>query len=288
MRYAHLLSRLTGTPWLITEDSLTAITDLLEARIFSGAAFAEAAAAEDGRADPVAIEDVSSPVALIRAHGIFGKHLSMMEMMCGGGCDYDVVTNLVAEAAADPGVRAIVLHFNSPGGMAVGAAEGYAEINRIRALSGKLVVAVCDTKCCSAAMYLASACDAVYCTPSAQMGSVGAMLTIEDRSAKLATDGRRRLTIKSAAMKDIGNPDRAPTPEELAVLQNRIDYLGAMFVRDVQAGRPGVAAEVFEKGLSYFGEQALAVGLVDAVVPSIASVIAQLETLTAAPDPGGA
>lgn len=276
MRYAHILARVTDTPWLITEQSLSAITQLLEARILSGVS-AVNAAAEDEPSDPIAIVEKPPGIAVISVRGILGKHLSMMEMMCGG-CDFDLIARLVDDAAHDPEVRAIVLHLDSPGGTAVGCAETFARLNAIRESSQKEIYAFCDTKACSAAYYLAAACDGIYCTTTASLGCIGSMLTIEDRSGELAAKGIRRLTIKSASMKDIGNPDRPPSPAELSELQQRIDFLGAMFKRDVQAGREnGVAAEVFEKGLTYFGEQAVAVGLADHVVPSLDAFVAELE-----------
>lgn len=276
MRYAHILARVTDSPWLITEQALSAITNLLESRIAGAAMQPMLEAGSDENSDPIAVTEKQSGVAVITVHGIFGKHLSGMEMMCGG-CDFDVVANLIDEAASDPDVRAIVLHIDSPGGTAVGCAEAFAQINGIREKTKKEIYAFCDTRLCSAAYYLACACDGIFCTVTATLGCIGSMLTIEDRSGELAAKGVRRLTIKSASMKDIGNPDRPPTVEELSELQKRIDFLGGMFKADVTAARESVAPEVFAKGLTYFGAQAVEVGLADKVVPSLAAFVAELE-----------
>lgn len=278
MRYAHILARITDTPWFITEAALGAVADLIEARVLA-TAIAPAARSEkvedDDAGESLAVPQ-AAPIAVISARGILGKNLSLVETLCGG-CDYDRLTTLIAAAAEDPDVRAVVLNLDSPGGTAVGCAEAFTRINAIRAKTGKPIYAFTDSKVCSAAYYLAAACDEIACTESATVGCIGAMLTIEDRSAQLALQGVRRLTIKSASMKDIGNPDRAPTPEEMTELQKRIDFLGGLFKRDVMLGREGaVAAEVFEKGLTYFGEQAVAVGLVDAVVPGLTEFVAML------------
>lgn len=273
MRYAHLLSRVTGTPWLITESALSSIADLLEARIF--AAPLPAPMSEPSERPPVPAVQITQAIAVVSVHGILGKHLSSLETMCGG-CDFDAVTSMVAAAAADPSVSAVVLSLNSPGGTATGCAEAYARLGEIRQVTGKRLYAFTDARACSAAYYLAAACDGVFCTASSELGCIGTIMSIEDRSGALAAAGVRRLTFKSASMKDIGSPYRAPTPEETSELQQRVDFLGAMFRRDVQAGRPGIAPEVFEKGLSYFGEQAVALGLADAVVPSLEALIAEL------------
>ena len=273
MRYAHILSRFTGTPWLITESALSSIANLLESKIHGAAA--PASSAEPSEVPAAESLQVKSTVAVVPVHGILGKHLSMMETMCGG-CDFDNVTAMVATAAADSSVSAIVLALNSPGGTATGCAEAYARLLEIRQQTGKPLYAFTDARSCSAAYYLAAACDAVFCTSSSEIGSIGTILSIEDRSGQLAAAGVRRFTFKSASMKDIGSPWRAPTPEESTELQQRVDYLGAMFRRDVEAGRASIAPEVFEKGLTYFGEQAVAVGLADAVVANLDSLIAML------------
>lgn len=270
MRFVHILSRLTDTPWLITEPALKAITDLLEARISSSA---DASAEINRKVDQTPV--ATGCVAVVAVSGVLGKRLSSMETMCGG-CDYDSVVSAVNEAARDPNVSTVILAFDTPGGTAVGAVEAYAEILRIRSETGKKVYAFTDTKAASAGYYMASACEKIFCTTSAVLGSIGAILTIEDQSGKLAGEGVRRLTIKSASMKDIGSPDRAPTSDELKELQARVDYLGATFKRDVLASRASVSNDVFEKGLTYFGDEAVAKGLADEVVPSLAALVKKM------------
>lgn len=270
MKFAHILSRLTSDPWFITPDALAAITSLLEARLASGVLMADGAAAEP--ADDEAAAPVIPAVAVLRVHGIFGQHLSLMERICGG-VDYNTVVERVAAAIADPAVSAIILHINSRGGMAVGCGECYGQLARLRASTSKPMIAFVDGVCASAAMYLAASCQAIVCTESAQLGSIGTILTVEDHTEKNAKEGIKRFSIKTASMKDIGSPDRVMTDEERAVLQARVDFLGGMFIRDFTAGRATVGAvvspEVFTTGLTWFGQQALDRGLADEVVPSL-------------------
>lgn len=278
MKFAHILSRVTGSPWFITAEALSSITDLLDARLNGSRLESPALPAAPGKDAGVAPTDavqISHGVAVVSISGILGKRLSMMETGCGG-CDYDEVVSRVATAAADSNVRSIVLMVDSRGGAATGCTEAHAALLAIRERSGKPLYAYVDTLAASAGYYLAAAADAIFCTTTAQLGCIGSMLTVTDRSAALNAAGIRRFTIKSASMKDIGNPDRAATPEEMAVLQESIDYLGGIFKRDMQAARPQIAAEVFEKGLTYFGEQARAVGLVDELLPDLATLLSQL------------
>lgn len=284
MKFAHVLSRLTSEPWFITPEALHSILGLLESRLASGD-FAMALKPERGMGDPQGQEEAepSAPVvpatAVIRINGILGQHLSLMERMCGGE-DYGSIVERVAAAIADPAVSAIVLHINSRGGMAIGCGECYGQLSRLRASAGKPMIAFVDGVCASAAMYLASSCQAIVCTESAQLGSIGTILTVEDRTEKNAKEGVKRFSFKTATMKDIGSPDRPMTDEERTVLQSRVDFLGGMFIRDFTAGRAAAGAvvtpEVFATGLTWFGQQALDRGLADEIAPSLNDFLARL------------
>lgn len=278
MRYPHILSALRSEPWFITPDAFQAIADVVQSRLAASPTMADILPpARPIGADPEEEPAPDSPpgVALIRAHGLLGKHLGLMERMCGG-CDYDTVVQQTATALGDPAVSAGVLHVNTPGGMAIGAAEAYDAIREIRAQTGKPLIAFVDGQCSSAGYYLAAACDAIVMTRSAQLGCIGAMVTMEDRSAANAAAGIKRYTFKSATMKDLGNPDRAPTPEEMATLQGRIDQIGGMFRADMAAARPQIAEEVFATGISYIGQEALARGLADEMAPDLQTVLLSL------------
>jgi protease-4 len=269
MRYAHILAKLRSEPWFITDAALSSIESVVHSRIPGPGPVGSMPEPENDPATPI---DAPKGVAVIRAHGIIGKHLGMMERMCGG-LDYDSITTAVAAAAGDPTISAIVLHIHSPGGMAVGAGEAFDQLRAIRAQSGKDLIGFCDSQACSAGYYLLAACDTILATKTAQLGSIGCMLSFTETSGADAAAGRKRYTFKTGTMKDIGTPDRAPTPEEMTALQARADYLGGIFFADMQSARPQIAPEVYEKALSYFGTQAAAVGLVDEFVPDLQSVL---------------
>lgn len=278
MRYPHILSALRSEPWFITPDAFQAIADVVQSRLAASPTMADILPpARPSGAEPEKEPAPDSPpgVALIRAHGILGKHLGLMERMCGG-CDYDSIVQQTATSLGDPAVSAGVLHVQSPGGMSVGSGEAFDALRAIRAQTGKPLIGFVDGQCCSAGYYLLAACDAIVMTRSAQLGSIGCMITLEDRSGALEQARIKRYTFKSGTMKDIGNPDRAPTPEEVATIQARVDQLGGMFSADMAAARPQIAAEVFETSLSYFGQEALSRGLADEMVPDLQHVLLSL------------
>lgn len=270
MRYAHILARATEAPWLITEAGASAITSLLNSRL---ADEAPPAVAVEPPEESVPVE-TGKNIALISVRGILGKRLSMMEAMCGG-VDVDTVLAEVRAAVDDPEVGTVILHFDSPGGTAIGIPEAFAQLSEMREQSEKELIAFVDGRCCSAAMYLAAACDVVFCTPTAQLGSIGCVLHMAFRAMKNAAEGVEVRTYKYGKFKDLGNPNRIPTAEEDALIQERVDFLGQMFEADMRKARPQLKEEVFD-ALVYFGGKAVEVGLADEVVQSLESLIEQL------------
>lgn len=281
MKFAHVLSRLTGAPWFITEDALIRITDLLESRMRLADGVMRINApiglpAQDDEPDDDDLPAQVPGIGIVEINGVLGQHLSLMERMCGG-MDYGDIVSKTRAFAQDPTISKIVMHtMVCHGGTATGCPEAYAALQQIKAESGKPFMSVITGQCCSAGYYLAAACDTIVATESSMVGSIGTMRMVEDRSAANAASGVKRFAITSAAMKDIGNPDRPMTDPEKAHLQAMTNYLGGLFVRDMKSARSGIADEVFTNGLPYYAADALKLGLIDGIVPSVDLVLGSL------------
>jgi len=270
MRFAHLLSRLTGTLWLITEDSLANITSLVEARI-NGTLPAGTLPAGTVAVD-TAPAPVSAPagVAVIPVFGVIGKRLSAMEMACGG-CDIDSLATAFDAANADANISAIVLHIDSPGGTVQGVPELAQHIATTKA---KPVRAVSDTMIGSAAYYIAAAADEIVTTPTAQVGSIGTALAVKEATGNAEPNSPTRLRVFRSGEHKLMGADKPLTEAQAAAMQARVDLLGDQFRAFVSAQRGRrVEAETMQ-GLSYFGDEAVARGLSDRVVQSLAQAIA--------------
>lgn len=278
MKFAHVLSRLTGAPWFITEDALLRITDLLEMRLATGAVSGPLPLpAEDTDPDGDDLPAQVPGIGIVEINGVLGQHLSLMERLCGG-CDYGDIVSQIRSFAYDPTVAKIVMHFMvSPGGTASGCAETFAALRQIKMETGKPIVSVITGMACSAAYYLAAAGDTILATETSMVGSIGSMRMVEDRSARNEAKGVKRFAITSGTMKDIGNPDRPMTDEEKNILQSMIGYLGGVFKRDMLSMRPGIADEVFATALPYIaGKDGQRLGLVDAIVPNLEILLGSL------------
>jgi len=164
-------------------------------------------------------------------------------------------------------VKAIVIRINSPGGTVAPAQEIYREIGKIR--KKKPVVASFETLAASAAYYLASDCDAIVSSPGTITGSIGVIMMLPDFQKLIDKVGVGMTVIKAGKYKDIGSSVRAPTEEELNILQTFAAEVHEQFINDVALGRQGkIDKEKLRSiadGRFFTGEKAMELGLVDSM-----------------------
>jgi len=166
-----------------------------------------------------------------------------------------------------PGVRAVVLRINSPGGTVAASQEIYAAVRRFRARTRKHVVVSMSTVAASGAYYAACAADKIYANPGSITGSIGVIAEWYNYGDLLRWAKLQDVVIKSGEFKDAGSPTRPLTEAERAYFQGLIDTMYAQFVAAVAAGRRMEEAAVrkLADGRIFTGEEARRYGLVDAV-----------------------
>ena len=205
----------------------------------------------------------SGTIGVIRLDGVISAEGSG-SLFSSGGIDPIGAVDLLREADADSGIDAVVLRVNSPGGSPAASWEIY---QAVREMSKPVVVSVADIAA-SGAYYVASAADEIVAAPSSQVGSIGVILTAQDLEGLFEKLGVRYTVLTKGEFKDIGSAAREMTAEEKRVLQAQIDMIYEQFIADVAAGRPGLDADRVRElatGLTYPGEQALELGLIDTI-----------------------
>lgn len=266
MNLPHIISKVTRQPWVITAEKHRAIMDVLDARIagdFKAMGYDDSDGPEDdGDRDQYReFQTAVGTIAVIPVHGILGKHLSSMEMACGG-CSLDTLQSQLKTALASPRISKVLLDVNSPGGTVTGTPETARLIAAVNAV--KPVWAFTDADCCSGAMWLASQCARVYSTESAELGSVGVRMVLLDYTRQLEEEGVKVNAIASGKYKLMGASFKPLADDEREMLQAESDRIHAEFQRAVSAVRP-VAAEHLQ-GQIYRGEEASGIGLTDGTV----------------------
>lgn len=152
--------------------------------------------------------------------------------MIVGGMTWDSIRASIAQAKADPNVRAVLLDIDSPGGEVAGMqATGHA----LRAL-GKPSLAYISGAGCSAALYLAAAADSIWAARMGAVGCVGVAMMIREG------EGEQGRQIVSSLTPHKNRP--LSTPEGEASAQLAVNDLAAEMLGDMAAwkGLPDAAA----------------------------------------------
>lgn len=216
--------------------------------------------------------EIDQGIAIVPVCGILGKHLDMLETMCGG-FDLDTLNAQCLALMNRGDVHTVVFHFNTPGGAAAGVADS-AQCMLDLAASGRKLIAYCD-EACSGGMWLAAACDEIYCGQSAMLGSISALCAILDESKAFEMEGLQMQVFTDGALKGAGIEGTSLTPAQRTDIQSRVEHIGGMFKTFMQSRRPSLASESMQ-GQWFYGDQAIQNGLADGIHPTLAHCIASL------------
>jgi protease-4 len=162
-----------------------------------------------------------------------------------------------------PGVRAVVVRIESPGGGVAPSQEIYNAIRQLRAT--KPVIASMGGVAASGGYYIASACDTIVANPGTLTGSIGVIMELGNVEGLLQKLGVQPEVLKAGAYKDMGSLVRPMTDAERGLFQEMIDSVHTQFITAVAAGRGMNKDQVraLADGRIFSGEQAKTAGLVD-------------------------
>lgn len=225
--HPRIAAKLFCHPWCILPETLAAMCSQFE---IAASATDPVGPTVIDRGERVPLHpqvESAGGLALIRVHGVLGKHLDLMEMECGG---YDValLEEQLAHIADDPAVSTVVMDFRSPGGIVMGirsAAEAVLATRR----AGKKCVAYTSDQCCSAAYWIASACEALYAEESAPVGSISTIVAGVDNSQEWEKAGRQRKVFATGKFKAMGMSGKPWTEEEENHLWERVNAIDGDF-----------------------------------------------------------
>jgi signal peptide peptidase SppA len=221
-----------------------------------------AIAREEAAAAATSVPTQPSKIALIPVSGPLTPRGSWY------GSSLSQIASQVARAAADPDVAGIVLDVDSPGGTVAGTAEAAAAV--ADAASRKPVIAVVNTLAASAAYWIASQASEIVMSPSADVGSIGAMVMHVDYGKALEEAGITVTMIRSeqSPKKNEAHPFGPLSDDARANLQSRVDDAGGAFIKAVASGRKVSQAKVkeeFGQGRMFGAKDAVARGMADRV-----------------------
>jgi len=182
----------------------------------------------------------------------------------------DNIVGSLRAAFEDAKTKGVILRINSPGGSPVQSGYIYDEIRRLRTEypAIKLYAVITDLGA-SGAYYIASAADAIYADKASLVGSIGvtaATFGFVGVMEKLGVDRRVYTSGEHKAFLDPFQPQKA---EETKFWQGVLETTHRQFIASVKQGRgdrlkDAEHPELFS-GLVWSGEQALQLGLIDAL-----------------------
>lgn len=182
----------------------------------------------------------------------------------------DNVVGSLRSAFEDKNTKGVVLRINSPGGSPVQSGYIYDEIRRLRGEHPdiKLYAVIADLGA-SGAYYIASAADAIYADKASLVGSIGVTAATFGFVGTMEKLGVDRRVYTSGEHKAFLDPFQPQKPDETAFWQGVLNTTHKQFIASVKQGRgerlkDAEHPELFS-GLIWTGEQAVQLGLVDAL-----------------------
>ena len=180
-----------------------------------------------------------------------------------------IVTGL-QKAFKDKTTAGIILRINSPGGSPVQAGYINDEINRLRKQYSAIpVYAVITDICASGGYYIAAAADKIYADKASVVGSIGVLMNGFGFVQAMDKLGIERRLLTAGENKGFLDPFSPMKPEDIDHIKNLLNEIHVQFINAVKTGRgerlKGADEAKLFSGLVWTGEQAVKLGLVDAL-----------------------
>lgn len=263
-----IAAALHGATWAIRPETLEEFRAILRRD-------AESRAYELGepsdRSDRVTVRDGIATVAI---GGPLFRYANLLTAYCGAS-SYADVQHGITTAMQTPGLKALVLAIDSPGGECKGMLD---TAEMIYSLRGKVpVIAHVDGQACSAALLLAAAADRIVADPAAVIGCAGAIIGFD----KLMEESESQQMVWFTADRSPRKNASVLEPDGASQMQQLINQTGNAYFDALAKYRnvdPTTVHERFGLGAVFAASDALTRGMIDSV-----SVAESLSTQLAIP-----
>ena len=279
----HLAARLFGAPLLIHRPKLDVILSVLGSRVGLPDLSAPTGFVQPDRSAAHADTGAArSSIAVIPIYGTLVRRTQGLEAQ-SGLTSYAGIAQSLETALADPGVAAILLDIDSPGGESSGVFD---LADRIRAATAiKPVWAVANDMAFSAAYALGSAASRLIVSRTGGVGSIGVIAMHVDQSIKDQQDGIAYTAVFAGDRKNDLNPHAPISGEAQSFLQGEVNRIYDLFATTVAKHR-GVGVNTIKstQAALFFGADAVASGLADDV-GTLDDALLQINSMLTPPVP---
>ncbi|HEY8475524.1 MAG TPA: signal peptide peptidase SppA [Chloroflexota bacterium] len=202
-------------------------------------------------------------VALLRVEGTIAARDSG-GFLAGEVASAERIVEQLDRIREDPGIRAVVLRIDSPGGEVTASDEIHAAVQRVRE-ADKAVVVSMGGLAASGGLYIATPADYIVANPTTITGSIGVIATYPNVEGLMDKVGIRWRIFKTGPHKAETSGLEPISPEGEAIIRRMMDEAYERFIDVVAEGRglPEDRVRALADGRVYTGLQARDVGLVD-------------------------
>lgn len=258
-------------PWVVVVSLLAVAFFFGSCGMVAGVVAGRPSASDDSGLKETFIDGDSKTEKKIVRITVEGMILETM----GAGGTVSKISRVLKKIEEDKDVVGVLLAIDTPGGGVTASDRIYHDLNEFKKRTGLPVHAMFYDVAASGGYYIAMSADHITAHPTCITGSIGVISKFYNVSEAMEKIGVSVNVIKSlnskgeVSFKDMGSPFRPMTPEERALVQGLVTEMWDRFTDVVIAGRkdkmkPEKIRELAD-GRVLTGEQALKVGLVDAV-----------------------
>jgi protease-4 len=208
-----------------------------------------------------------APVAVVYLGGGIETGRSGGDLLTGSFMGSETVTGQLERAFKAPGVKAVVLRVESPGGSALASNLIDHAVQRLKRETGKPCIVSMGSVAASGGYYIASHADRIYADRATRTGSIGVLFVKPSLEGFYAKHGVRQDEFERGASMGSLSQGRDWTPAFQAAADSAIRRDYDVFVSKVADGRKLPAADVYAvaQGRVWLGDDALARKLVDQI-----------------------
>ncbi len=173
-----------------------------------------------------------------------------------------------------------IIHvFDTPGGDANGI-NGLTEVMRGCLEIAPNTVSYTGSRALSAGYWLPITNPKLYTDKMAETGSIGVVSTITSMARRLEESGIDVRVVRSGAHKALLHPAEPISEEGIKEVKAKSAQFHSFFLEHVRAQRPGITGQVsaWGEGQTFFGEDAIRMGLADGPAMSLNSLVNQIKT----------
>jgi len=182
------------------------------------------------------------------------------------GIASDDMSEAIREAARDPGIKAIVLRVDSPGGSVTASDQILNAVKKAQAKHKPVVVSMGGLGA-SGGYYISASADKIVAEPGTLTGSIGVLTGKVAIGKSLNLAGVQMSEVASGKNTLMDSMTEPYTPEQWAALNHEADVIYDDFLHKVAAGRklPFEQVQGVAKGRVWTGADARSKGLVDSL-----------------------